>query len=100
MSLKHLLATAAITLILTSPLLLAQQQASEPPYPPKEPIPPIPHQGWIWEAPYFEWTHKHYEWVKGKWAPPPFPGAVWMPGSWVTKNGVRVWGEAHWKRTL
>jgi hypothetical protein len=34
--------------------------------------------------------------VPGRWALPPRPGAVWLPGHWKKHAHGWVWSNGHW----
>jgi hypothetical protein len=50
-----------------------------------------------------------FEWVPGHWGkpspraetppPPPYPGARWVPGTWISKNGTWLWSPGFYERS-
>ena len=38
----------------------------------------------------------HYVWIKGKWAVPPKPNAVYTPPKWEIVNGNSMFTEGYW----
>jgi hypothetical protein len=38
------------------------------------------HAGWVWIPGYYRWNGRRYIWMPGRWAAPPRPRAIWVPG--------------------
>jgi hypothetical protein len=54
-----------------------------PPAPRVEVIGVAPGPGFVWVRGYYRWAGGAYLWVPGRWARPPYAGAVWVPGRWA-----------------
>jgi len=98
---KQILAAAFTSLVALSAMSSAQAQVIVrvgPPAPIVETVPPPPpeHPGWAWHNGYHRWDGGRYVWVPGYYAAPPHPGAHWVEGHWVARNGGWVWREGHW----
>lgn len=68
-----------------------------PPAPIIEHYGPRPHPGYVWIAGYHRWDGNRYEWVRGYWAMPPRPGAVWVPYHWTHRRRGWVLAGGHWR---
>jgi hypothetical protein len=57
---------------------------------------PTPHHVWIGE----EWEVRNgvYVHTGGRWAEPPHPGWMWVPGHWVREHRGEIWRPGHWRR--
>ncbi len=60
------------------------------------PVAPSPRHVWITE----EWEPRggSYVFVGGRWAVPPHPGWVWIPGHWRRTRHGDIWIRGHWRR--
>lgn len=102
---QHLLAvTAAVVLatgVLATDVADAQIVVRIGPPPPRPaevvPSPPRRHRDWVWEPGYHRWDGHRYVWVRGRYAKPPRPGAVWVPGDWRNERGGQVWHQGYWR---
>lgn len=59
--------------------------------------PPGPRGG-VWINEDWEYRNGHYVEVGGRWAIPPHPGWVWIPGRWVHERRGYQWIPGHWRR--
>ena len=57
---------------------------------------PSPRHVWIDE----EWEPRGgtYVFAGGRWAEPPHPHMIWVPGHWATRPRGEVWIRGHWRR--
>ena len=95
---KKLLLVATLS-ILSLPSAFAQRiyvRVGPPPVIVEHPG-PRPHDGWVWVGGYHRWDGAHYVWVPGRYAEPPRPRAVWVPGHWRHGAGGYYWVEGHWR---
>lgn len=72
------------------------QSPEAPPPPVAEVVPMQPEATFAWTPGYWDWRG-HWVWMRGYWAPPPHPGAVWVQGGWVQSHGQYVWVHPHWR---
>ena len=65
-----------------------------------ETIPPQPDPYFVWVAGGWAWRrtrlgYGYWEWMPGRWARPPYRGAVWIGGGWGWEH--RGWGGGYWR---
>jgi WXXGXW repeat (2 copies) len=60
--------------------------------------PPKPHPNDVWVPGWFKWDGRGFEWVTGRWLPPPAGTHDWVPGTWVERHDGR-WQfiDGHWQ---
>ena len=58
-------------------------------------VAPSPRHVWIDE----DWEPRGgtYVFVGGRWAEPPHPGWIWMPGHWKETPRGHMWIRGHWR---
>ena len=58
-------------------------------------VAPSPHHIWIDE----EWEPRSgaYVFIGGRWAEPPHPGWIWIPGHWKQGRNGWYWKPGHWR---
>jgi hypothetical protein len=70
--------------------------AGPPPAPVQEVVTIAPAVGLIWVPGVWGWEGR-WVWEGGRWARPPYPGAVWVPHQYVYRNGVHVYIRGGWR---
>jgi hypothetical protein len=57
-----------------------------------------PGPGFVWIAGHWAWRGhwRHWVWVRGRWAPRPYPNAQWIAGHWAPASGGWVWIDGQW----
>ena len=60
--------------------------------------PPIPGDGYVWNDGYWNWGGSRYDWVPGRWAQPPYPGAYWTHPHYDHYDRGWQMHEGHWDR--
>jgi len=58
-------------------------------------VAPSPRHVWIDED--WEPRGSGYAFIGGRWAEPPTPGGMWVPGHWKHRHGNWVWIPGHWR---
>ena len=71
-------------------------QDPTPPPPQVEVVPVTPDPNFIWIGGGWEWRGT-WVWIGGRWAPRPYPGAVWVRGHWGHRGHNRVWISSGWR---
>ena len=56
-----------------------------------------PGPGFVWVDGYWGWRGGRYEWVAGRWARPPRPGAVWVRPEWRQEPHGWRFHDGHWR---
>jgi hypothetical protein len=100
MNLKKHVTTAVCGVMLAATLAAEAQivvRIGPPPPRPVEVAPPPPRPGWVWEPGFHRWDGRHYVWVGGHYAAPPYRGARWVEGHWDRRGGGYVWVDGHWR---
>jgi hypothetical protein len=69
-----------------------------PPAPIYETAPVAPGPGYYWVPGYWSRNGYRYVWVRGRYAYPPYYGAVWRPGHWARGPYGWYWRPGHWGR--
>jgi hypothetical protein len=86
----------SLTIPLAGTVLDAPMQASEPPPPLPEEVPPAQtDNGAVWTPGYWVWNGGYY-WVPGMWIVPPRGGLVWTPGYWEYGGRVFAFRRGYW----
>jgi hypothetical protein len=70
--------------------------AEAPPAPVQEVVPVAPGFGFVWIPGIWVWEGR-WVWEGGRWARPPYRGAVWVPHRYVFRNGVHVFIRGGWR---
>lgn len=97
---KHfvMMVIAAILVMAASTSASAQIYVSIRPTPPVivRTAAPSPAHVWIGE----EWEVRNgvYVHTGGRWALPPHPGWIWIPGHWSHDGRGHIWRPGHWRR--
>lgn len=60
--------------------------------------PVAPSAAHVWIDEDWEWRNGAYVAVGGRWALPPHPGWVWIPGHWAHGDRGHRWYSGHWAR--
>ena len=83
----------------SAPVVLAPGEVvvtAEPPAPYVEAYPVVIRPGFLWVPGVWSW-HGHWVWERGHWVHPPHRGAVWVPGRYERRGGVRVYVAGGWR---
>ncbi len=67
-----------------------------PPPPIVEQIYTSPGPDYVWIPGYWNWNGA-WVWVSGRYALPPYRGAVWVGGAWSARGGRWAWSGGHWR---
>jgi WXXGXW repeat (2 copies) len=60
--------------------------------------PPQPKPTYVWAPGWFKWDGRSFEWVVGRWLPPPPGTHEWVPGVWSErKDGQWQFVDGHWQ---
>jgi hypothetical protein len=64
----------------------------------QEAVPPPPGAGMVWTQGYWNWGHRGWVWMPGRYVARPYPHAAWVPGHWRPRGPSWVWVPGHWRR--
>jgi WXXGXW repeat (2 copies) len=64
----------------------------------QEAVPPPPGAAMVWTPGYWNWGHRGWLWVPGRYVARPYPHAAWVPGHWRPRGPTWVWIPGHWQR--
>jgi WXXGXW repeat (2 copies) len=64
----------------------------------REAVPPPPGGGMVWTPGYWNWGHRGWVWMPGRYVARPYPHAAWVPGHWRPRGPSWVWIPGHWRR--
>ncbi len=95
---KRILVIVLLTLVVFPAAALAQAVIRLGPPPPIVERPgPLPGARYVWIPGYYRWNGHNYIWVRGRYAIPPRPGAVWIPSRYVHRPGGYVFIAGYWR---
>ena len=69
-----------------------------PPQLQREAVPPLPGAAMVWTPGYWNWGHRGWVWMPGRYVARPYPHAAWVPGHWRPRGPSWVWIPGHWRR--
>ena len=55
-----------------------------------------PGPDYVWIPGFWEWRHRDYAWVGGRWARPPHRGAVWVAPRHELRGRNHYWVRGYW----
>ena len=97
---NFLLGSVAALALLTLPACAHHYYAGGyPPPPPPRAVGVIglaPGPGYVWVPGYYDWNGRYF-WTPGRWAYPPRPRAVFVPGYWGRRHGRQFWVRGYWR---
>ena len=64
----------------------------------QEVVPPPPGGAMVWTPGYWNWGHRGWVWVPGRYVARPYRHAAWVPGHWRPRGPTWVWVPGHWRR--
>ena len=64
----------------------------------QEAVPPPPRGAMVWTPGYWNWGHRGWVWVPGRYVARPYPHAAWVPGHWRPRGPTWIWVPGHWRR--